>query len=58
MKVAKPPVLNKCLLLAYCYFHVPKLARRAEAVSFLPEVADNFVAQRRRAVSKGTVVSL
>lgn len=34
-----------------------KLARSAEAVSFLPEVADDLVPQRRRAVSEGTAVS-
>lgn len=49
---------NQCLALAYCYFHVPKLARSTEAMSFLPEVADDLVAQRRCAVSEGTVVSL
>lgn len=47
-----------CVDFAYGYFHVPKLARRAEAVSFLPEVADDLVAQCRRTVSEGTVVSL
>lgn len=54
MEAAKSPALNKY----YRNFHVPKLARRAEAVSFLPEVADDLVAQRRCAVSEGTVVSL
>lgn len=59
MEVAKPPLFSQQrLALAYRYFHVSKLARSAEAVSFLPEVADDLVPQRRRAVSEGTAVSL
>lgn len=59
MEVAKPSLFShQRLALTYCYFHVSKLARSAEAVSFLPEVADDLVPQRRRAVSEGTAVSL
>lgn len=58
-EVTKPLLFsNQRLALAYRYFHVPKLARSAEAVSFLPEVADDLVPQRRCAVSEGAAVSL